>query len=231
MMAPRDSAATRRKLLEAGRAEFAEHGIAGGRIDRIAESAGVNKERVYGHFGSKEKLFQTVLEAVKAEHAATLPTPDEDVGEWVGRLFDSHAANRTMVRLMMWEALYFEDRPLPDDTARADVYASKVLALARSAGVEPDSAAAMTLLCLLGLGTWPFAMPQMARLVIGPRALTPAGRAELRAHIVAMANAAAAGAVGARGAAGAAEAPGASAAAGASATEDGTPDSNESVGR
>ncbi|MDA0562847.1 TetR/AcrR family transcriptional regulator [Streptomonospora sp. S1-112] len=229
MMAPRDSAATRRKLLEAGRAEFAEHGIAGGRIDRIAESAGVNKERVYGHFGSKEKLFQAVLEAVKAEHAATLPAPDEDIGEWVGRLFDSHAANRTMVRLMMWEALYFEDRPLPDDTARADVYATKVLALARSAGVEPDSTAAMMLLCLLGLGTWPFAMPQMARLIIGPRALTPAGRAELRAHVVAMASAAVAGTVG--GAAGAGAAPAAAEEAeGVGTAPASAPGSNESVG-
>ncbi|GAA4941283.1 TetR family transcriptional regulator [Streptomonospora halophila] len=189
-MSPRDSAATRRKLLEAGREEFAEHGIAGGRIDRIAERAGVNKERVYGHFGSKEKLFQAVLEAVKAEHAASLPRPGEDVGEWVGRLYDAHAANGTMVRLLMWEALYFEDRPLPEDGARSDVYAAKVLALAGSLGVEPDSAAAMSLLSLIGMGAWPFAMPHLARLVVGPRMLTAQGSADLRAHIVAMANAA-----------------------------------------
>ncbi|WP_131099885.1 TetR/AcrR family transcriptional regulator [Streptomonospora litoralis] len=193
-MTPRDSAATRRKLLEAGREEFAEHGIAGGRIDRIAAAAGVNKERVYGHFGSKEKLFQAVLEAVKAEHAAALPTPGEDVGEWVGRLFDAHAANRTMVRLTMWEALYFEDRPLPEDEARSDIYAAKVLALARTLGVEPDSGVAMTLLSLIGLGSWPSSMPQMARLIVGPRVLTAAGHADLRAHIVRLADAAVEGA-------------------------------------
>ncbi|GAA4915713.1 TetR/AcrR family transcriptional regulator [Streptomonospora salina] len=193
-MAPRDSAATRRKLLEAGREEFAEHGIAGGRIDRIAECAGVNKERVYGHFGSKEKLFQAVLEAVKAEHAASLPQPGENAGEWVGRLYDAHAANRTMVRLMMWEALYFEDRPLPTDESRSDVYAAKVLALADSLGIEPDGAAAMTLLALVGMGAWPSAMPQMTRLVVGPRVLTAQGSADLRAHVVAMADAAVRGA-------------------------------------
>lgn len=189
-MGPRDSAATRRKLLEAGRAEFAEHGVAGGRIDRIATAAGVNKERVYGHFGSKEKLFQAVLEAVKTEHAEALPAPGEDIGEWVGRLFDAHAANRTMMRLLMWEALHFEDRPLPDDSARSDIYSTKVLALARTMGIEPDSKAAMTLLSLLAIGAWPSAMPQVTRLLVGPRACTAPGRADLREHIVAMANAA-----------------------------------------
>ncbi len=36
---PRDSEATKRRLLEAAAAEFAERGIAGARIDRIAAAA------------------------------------------------------------------------------------------------------------------------------------------------------------------------------------------------
>lgn len=68
-----------------------------------------------------------------------------------------------------------------------------MLALAGSLGVEPDSALAMTLLCLIGLGAWPSAMPQMARQIVGPRVLGAQGSADLRAHIVAMANAAVGG--------------------------------------
>lgn len=190
-MATRDASATRRKLLEAGRGEFAESGIAGARIDRIAERAGVNKERVYGHFGSKEKLFQAVLDAAKAEHSASLPTPgEEDIGEWVGRVYDAQRNNPTMLRLMMWESLYYGTGPAPDEEQRADHYADKIVAVARTLGIEPDSTAARTVLSLLGLAAWSQAMPQSARLLLGPHAHTERGRAEMREHVVHMARAA-----------------------------------------
>ncbi|TQN30658.1 TetR family transcriptional regulator [Haloactinospora alba] len=189
-MATRDASATRRKLLEAGRGEFAESGIAGARIDRIAERAGVNKERVYGHFGSKEKLFQAVLDAAKAEHSASLPTPGEDIGEWVGRVYDAQRNNPTMLRLMMWESLYYGTGPAPDEEQRADHYADKIVAVARTLGIEPDSTAARTVLSLLGLAAWSQAMPQSARLLLGPDAHTERGRAEMREHVVRMARAA-----------------------------------------
>ena len=39
----RDAEATKARILEAATAEFAAHGIAGARVDRIAASAGANK--------------------------------------------------------------------------------------------------------------------------------------------------------------------------------------------
>ena len=58
----RNADVTREKLLLAATAEFAAHGAAGARIDRIAERAGVNKRMIYAYFGSKERLLETVLE-------------------------------------------------------------------------------------------------------------------------------------------------------------------------
>jgi len=44
---PPDSTATKARLLDAALSEVAEHGIAGARVDRIAEQAGANKRLLY----------------------------------------------------------------------------------------------------------------------------------------------------------------------------------------
>ena len=49
-------------ILAAARDEFAEHGLGGARMDRIAERAGLNKRLIYYYFEDKDKLFQAVLE-------------------------------------------------------------------------------------------------------------------------------------------------------------------------
>jgi AcrR family transcriptional regulator len=54
---------TREKILNTARDEFVEHGLDGARVDRIAGRAGVNKAMLYYHFGSKENLYQTVIDS------------------------------------------------------------------------------------------------------------------------------------------------------------------------
>lgn len=53
---------TRARILAAAKAEFAERGLAGARVDGIAQRAKANKRMIYHYFGSKEMLYQTVLE-------------------------------------------------------------------------------------------------------------------------------------------------------------------------
>ncbi len=53
---------TRRSILNAATTEFAARGLEGGRTDRIAANAGVAKRMIFHYFGSKEGLFQAVLE-------------------------------------------------------------------------------------------------------------------------------------------------------------------------
>ncbi|WP_248304871.1 TetR/AcrR family transcriptional regulator [Devosia sp. FKR38] len=57
----RDSARTKAEILEAGRAEFAERGFEGARVDAIAALAGANKRLLYHYFGNKEELYRAVL--------------------------------------------------------------------------------------------------------------------------------------------------------------------------
>ena len=59
---PRDADRSQKDILDAALAEFAEHGLGGARMDRIAERAGVNKRLIYYYFEHKESLFLAVLE-------------------------------------------------------------------------------------------------------------------------------------------------------------------------
>lgn len=54
-------------ILAAARAEFAEQGFNGARVDRIAARSGLNKQLVYYYFGSKDDLYRIALEAAYSE--------------------------------------------------------------------------------------------------------------------------------------------------------------------
>ncbi|MBS0321963.1 MAG: TetR family transcriptional regulator [Proteobacteria bacterium] len=57
----RDAEASRARILEAATAEFAAHGLAGARVDRIAVAARANKRMLYYYFGNKDALFAAVM--------------------------------------------------------------------------------------------------------------------------------------------------------------------------
>jgi len=63
----RDTDRSQAAILRAARDEFTEHGFAGGRVDRIAVRAGVNKRLIYYYFGNKDELFLSVLEHTYAD--------------------------------------------------------------------------------------------------------------------------------------------------------------------
>jgi AcrR family transcriptional regulator len=58
----RDPEGMRIRILEAAKQEFATHGLAGARVDRIAANAGANKRMLYYHVGKKDDLYLAVLE-------------------------------------------------------------------------------------------------------------------------------------------------------------------------
>jgi AcrR family transcriptional regulator len=60
----RDAEATKARILDAAKKEFAKNGLGGARVDDIAEKAKANKRMIYHYFESKEGLFRTILEEV-----------------------------------------------------------------------------------------------------------------------------------------------------------------------
>lgn len=59
-----DPTDSRARILDAALSEFALHGLAGARTERIASVAGVNKALLYYYFESKEKLYLAALEMI-----------------------------------------------------------------------------------------------------------------------------------------------------------------------
>ncbi|MGW7605241.1 TetR/AcrR family transcriptional regulator [Streptomyces antimycoticus] len=162
----RDAQETRQRLLDAARTEFAEHGLEGARVDRIAKAAGVNKERIYGHFGNKEQLFEAVLSAALAEAAELKPGAGlTDPVSYAAATFDFHRSNPQLIRLMMWESLQ-RQRLSPEAAARrARFYTEEAQRLA-APGTDSEDAR-FVLYGILALATWAQALPVASSMVFG----------------------------------------------------------------
>jgi len=113
---PRDSAATRRRLLDAARDEFTARGIAGARVDRIAVAAHANKAQIYHYFGDKDGLFDAVLESFTEEAVGAVPIDADDLPGYAARLFDYHFDHPDLLRLVTWARL--EGRTTPSTHAQ-----------------------------------------------------------------------------------------------------------------
>ena len=107
------AAATRARILDAALAEFTAKGLAGARVDEIAERGGVNKRMIYAHFGSKDDLWLAILEDAYAAKrheenlvdVAGLP-PREAITRLVAFNLRYTAAHPTFVALLNQENLH-----------------------------------------------------------------------------------------------------------------------------
>lgn len=160
-----DSKATKERILAAAAAEFAQFGVAGARVDRIAAAAQANKRAIYDYFGDKNKLFAAVVERLMADLAQAVPPRDEDLTTYAERLFDYHRAHPQVLRLLMWEALELGDQSVPGEAARTRHYDDKI----RMAGLADQHGDARTrLFFALGMVGWSLGMPQLRRIILGP---------------------------------------------------------------
>jgi AcrR family transcriptional regulator len=99
MLDSKEVRGTKERVLEAALDEFADYGLAGARVDRIARRADINKAMIYYHFDSKEALYDHVLKAhmegavmtLTAEIAEDLPLEEilRIIAEYHRRGFES----------------------------------------------------------------------------------------------------------------------------------------------
>ncbi|MFJ9675215.1 TetR family transcriptional regulator [Streptomyces sp. NPDC101221] len=168
-MAARDPEATKARIFEAAVAEFARHGIAGARIDRIAAEARANKQLIYAYYGNKGELFASVLEKKMLDLAISVPVDPDDIEGWIDRLLDYHAAHPELLRLLFWEGMEYGTAELPHESERQAHYARKVAALrdGQERGVITGAIPAPDLLFLLvAMANWAVVVPQMKRILV-----------------------------------------------------------------
>ncbi|HET9379062.1 MAG TPA: TetR family transcriptional regulator [Chthoniobacterales bacterium] len=101
----RNADATRERILEAAVAEFSAYGIAGARVDRIAQAARCNKNLIYIYFENKETLFTTVLKKHLVRVYEDVPFTPENLPGYAARVFDFAMAHPDLMRLMAWFGL------------------------------------------------------------------------------------------------------------------------------
>ncbi|MGP4099671.1 TetR/AcrR family transcriptional regulator [Nonomuraea sp. KM90] len=160
-----DAEATRQRIFEAATAEFAEHGLAGARIDRIATAARANKQAIYLYFGGKEKLFGVVVRAKVDEICHAVSLDPRTLPESVGQLFDWYHEHPELIRLLLWEALEADGGRVEGEEERKESYRGHVGGL-MSAGLPERAAAQEWLFTILGLVAWNFSVPQLRRLIL-----------------------------------------------------------------
>lgn len=90
--------------MSAARQEFGQRGYAGGRVNRIARRAGVNKQLIFYYFGSKAGLFGAVIEPTARDVTAAAGAGDESGGPLerfravAERIFGALVANADLVK-------------------------------------------------------------------------------------------------------------------------------------
>jgi AcrR family transcriptional regulator len=108
-MAPYDARATRRRLLDAAYAEFAQYGLAGARVERIGEAADSNKAQIYHYFGGKTQLFDAVFQQATSEMEAEVPFDPYDLPGYAGHLVRLHERRPEIIRICTWQRLERSD--------------------------------------------------------------------------------------------------------------------------
>jgi AcrR family transcriptional regulator len=120
--APGGGDTTRERILAAAMEEFARHGIAGARVDRIAKLARTSKERVYAHFRGKEALYAHIAARELAVVAEATQLDPADLPGYAGRLFDHFAARPDHQRLIAWGRLELSgSAATPDNLMQATI--------------------------------------------------------------------------------------------------------------
>jgi AcrR family transcriptional regulator len=101
---------TRLNILEVATQEFADKGLAGARIDEIAEKTDSSKRMIYYYFGGKDGLYRAVLERAyggirtrEAEQHFDTMDAVTAMRTLVGHTFDYHDQHPEFVRLVMNE--------------------------------------------------------------------------------------------------------------------------------
>src|ERR1700722_13996405 len=102
----RRSVRTRRLILEAAAAEFAEHGYAGARISAIATRAGVNQQLISYYFDGKQGLYEAVGQQWRGRQTELAPrgTP---MSEQLRRYALEALHNPDGTRLLAWSGLQY----------------------------------------------------------------------------------------------------------------------------
>ena len=96
-----------RKILDAATQEFAVNGYGGARVERISRRARTVDRMLYYYFGSKDRLYRTVLERIYEDLGAAQQqvdlahlTPSEGMKQLIAFTWNYYCAHPELIRLL-----------------------------------------------------------------------------------------------------------------------------------
>ncbi len=120
-----DPKRTQEDILLVATEEFATHGLAGARVDAIAEKTRTSKRMIYYYFGSKEGLYLAVLErsyrkirTLEADLLLSNLSPEAALRTLIETTFDHDEANPDFVRLVSIENIHHAAHMLRSEAIR-----------------------------------------------------------------------------------------------------------------
>jgi AcrR family transcriptional regulator len=141
----RDAEASKSRVFDAAAEEFAQHGFAGAKVDRIAARARVNKAMIYYHFKNKAALYRAVVGDMFSATAARLRElresglgPEAQIAEFVAIIAREGQARKYFPKMWLRELAddgrHMGERNFADLTAIVSTLAA-ILADGQKAGV------------------------------------------------------------------------------------------------
>ena len=150
-------------ILASARQEFGQRGYAGGRVDRIARQAGVNKQLIFYYFGSKAGLFKVVVESASRDMASSAGAaglsggPLDQLRAVLENAFNALAANADLLRatLVASETSHGSRAPLAEQLVRLGEVIRALVSDAQGLGyvrddVDPGVVAHMAVATVVG---------------------------------------------------------------------------------
>lgn len=184
-----------KRVLDAAVVEFAEHGFAGARIERISQRAKTVDRMLYYYFANKVRLYQVVLEKIYADLVGAqrdFVMPDdaaEGMRQLIEHSWDHYVEHPHLVRLLMNENLlrgkHIQASAQVERTSLPLVETvSSLLASGQAKGVfRQDVSSEHVLMTIMSLGYFYVSNQYTCSRWIGTDLMTPPRRAKWRAHI------------------------------------------------
>lgn len=172
---------TRTRILDAALQEFSAEGFAGARVDTIARLAGCNKQLIYHYFKDKGGLYEAVTVRALSDRPPADFSSRADFAEVPPRILEDVNKKRAWLRLLMWEALASEERPVVAEAQRSQKAAEAIADVenAQKRGfLDGELPARFVGVALMGMILFPFCLPQMARMMTGLNPSDPVFRRE-----------------------------------------------------
>jgi TetR/AcrR family transcriptional regulator len=159
------------RILKAAMREFAKHGFAGARVERILKRANVSPRSLYYHFGSKQGLYDAVRERLRAQHFQDFVSgvTDEPLIDRLLANIDVAMTPRWQQwsRMLMWEALDGGDdsAPFPDGMVPGDLLAFR--AAQQQGEIDEELDPYFLTLAFTAITFWPVMFPRSTQRLTG----------------------------------------------------------------